>query len=223
MPRSLRNQEPGLIRHVMGRGNGRMTIFVDDLDYRQFIQLFSQMVEDFDVECWNYCAMSNHYHATLVPRLRNISAAMQWLNGSYARWWNRRHVKVGHAFQGRFKAQIVQRDSYALTLSRYVALNPVRAALVKRPEEWRWSSYASIIGLRPAPSFLAIDATLGLFGEADRPVLQKRFAEFVLASCEDERDDRIRSNQRVLGDVAFKISIGARGASSPKPQERLVL
>jgi len=198
-----------------------MTIFTDNVDYRQFIQLFSQMVEKFDVECWNYCLMPNHYHATVVPRLCNISAAMQWLNGSYAQWWNRRHVRVGHAFQGRFKAQIVQRERYALTLSRYVALNPVRAALVKRPEEWRWSSYASIIGLRPAPSFLAIDMTLGLFGDADRSVLEQRFAEFVLASCNDEEDDRISSNRRVLGDVAFRTSLGAGRSSSAQAPDRL--
>jgi REP element-mobilizing transposase RayT len=190
-----------------------MTIFIDDLDYRQFHQLFRQTVEKFDLECWNYCWMPNHYHATIVPRLRNISAAMQWLNSGYAQWWNRRHVKVGHAFQGRFKAQIVQRDGYALALSRYVALNPVRAGLVKRPEEWRWSSYAAIIGLSPAPSFLTIDATLGLFGEADRSVLQKRFADFVLARYEGEVDDRIRSNEHVIGDVAFKT--GVRAGSDP--------
>jgi len=182
-----------------------MTIFLDDWDYRHFIQLLRQVVEDFDIECWNYCAMPNHYHATLRPRLPNISKAIQHLNGCYAQWWNRRHKKVGHVFQGRFKAQLVQRDGYALALARYVALNPVRAGLVPRPEKWRWSSYATTIGLRPHLSFLAVDATLGLVGDATRTTLQKRFTDFVLDDGEDEAtDDRIRSADRVLGDVAFR-------------------
>jgi len=192
----------------MARGNGRMTIFLDDLDFRTFTQLFRETVEDFKIKCWNYCAMPNHYHATLRPTMPNISTAIQYLNSNYARWWNHRHGKVGHVFQGRFTAQIVQQDGYALTLSRYVALNPVRAGLVTRPEDWRWSSYASLIGLRPIPSFLDVDATLTLFGDGETASRRQRFADFVLASCEDETDDdRIRSSTKILGDTAFKASI----------------
>jgi len=191
-----------------------MTIFFDDRDYRYFIQLLRTLVEKFDVECWNYCAMPNHYHATLRPRLPNISAAMHYLNGHYAQWWNARHRSVGHVFQGRFKAQIVQRDGYALALSRYVALNPVRARLVRRPEQWRWSSYAAIIGQVSAPSFLAVDTTLGLFGDSQRTTLQKRFADFVLSRCDDEMvDDQIRSNNHVLGDPMFNASVRVPAAA----------
>jgi len=207
MARRRRIQTPDLVRHVMARGNGRMTIFLDDYDYRQFIQLFRQVVEDFRLECWNYCLMPNHYHATVRPALPNVSTAMQQLNSRYAQWWNRRHAKVGHVFQGRFKAQIVQRDSYALALSRYVALNPVRARLVERPEQWRWSSFAPTIGLRPIPPFLAVEATLALFGEGDQSTRQKRFADFVLAGFDDDADDRMRSNDQVLGDVAFRAGV----------------
>jgi putative transposase len=189
----------------MSRGNGRMTIFLDDLDYRHFMQLFREAIEDFQLECWNYCLMPNHYHATVQPTLPNLSLAFQHLNGEYAKWWNRRHTKVGHAFQGRFKAQIVQRESYAMALSRYVALNPVRAQLVERAEDWPWSSYAAIAGLKPAPAFLSIDATLTLFGEADRQTLQRRFVDLVHAGCNDDGiDDRIRSSSRILGDGPFK-------------------
>jgi putative transposase len=195
----------------MARGNGRMTIFLDDEDRRQFLQLFHEVLEDFALDCWNYCLMPNHYHATLRPTLPNISAAVQQLNGRYGQWWNQRHTKVGHVFQGRFKAQIVQRDGYALSLSRYVALNPVRAGLVERPEEWPWSSYASTIGLCPSPPFLCVGATLAMFGDADRATLQKRFAEFVLADDEDAvTTERLRSSQRIIGDADFKT--GIRGA-----------
>ena len=91
--------------------------------------------------------MPNHYHATLQPSQPNLSEALRRLNSVYARWWNERHQRVGHVFQGRFKDQIVDRDSYLLTLSRYVVMNPVRAGLVERPEDWRWSSYRATAGL----------------------------------------------------------------------------
>jgi putative transposase len=144
--------------------------------------------------------MPNHYHATIRPLQPNLSAALQQLNGRYAQYWNRRHRRVGHVFQGPFKAQIVQDDGYALTLSRYIVLNPVRARLVERPEDWRWSSYAATIGLRPMPSFLADHAALALFGDASLSILRQRFINFVRAGCVDDMDDDlIRSTDLILG------------------------
>jgi putative transposase len=147
MARKPRIQTPGLLRHVVSRGNGRMCIFLDDGDYRQFVHLLGLVCEEYAVECWSYCLMPNHYHAALRPQRANISAAIRCLNGEYAQWWNRKHGKVGHAFQGRFKDQIVQRERYLLALLRYIALNPVRAGLAPRPEEWDWSSYRALAGL----------------------------------------------------------------------------
>jgi hypothetical protein len=115
---------------------------------------------------------------------------------------------VGHVFQGRFKDQVVEQESYLLTLSRYVVMNPVRAELVKHPEDWRWSSYRATLGLSPPPAFLAADATLGLFGDADVRTLQERFASHVAARADDAALlDRIRSNDRILGASAFKIAV----------------
>ena len=185
-----------------------MTIFRDDRDYRRFLQVLDEVVDEFKVECLNYCGMPNHYHATIRPTLPNISDAMQALNSRYAQWWNWRHNSVGHVFQGRFKAQIVEREQYALVLSRYIAMNPVRARLVERPEDWRWSSYAATIGLCDAPSFLSTQATLALLGEADSITLQKRFANFVNGGHEDDVTvDHIRSNALVLGSDSFKAAV----------------
>lgn len=198
----------------MSRGNGRMRIFRDSRDCRRFLELLRHVVEEYQVECWNYCLMRNHYHATMMPRLPNISAAIQALNGTYGQWWNKRHQTVGHVFQGRFKAQIVQHDAYAMTLSRYVAQNPVRARLVGRAEDWKWSSYGQLIGKEPAASFLSAAPTLAFFGEGDRNTLQKRFADFVQAGCTDEAiDERLRSPERVVGDANFKraVEFEARG------------
>jgi REP element-mobilizing transposase RayT len=182
-----------------------MAIFLDDADYRQFVHVLGEIVERFNIQCWNYCVMPNHYHATLEPGGANLSEALRCLHSHYAQWWNRRHQRAGHVFQGRFKDQIVDRESYLLALSRYVVMNPVRAGLVKRPEDWPWSSYRATAGLCPVPSFLSTSLTLRLFGDSSDGELQPMFVEFVTASVEEpELSDRIRSNDRVLGSHAFK-------------------
>jgi putative transposase len=199
----------------MSRGNGRMTIFLDDTDYRRFVFLLGDVLEELEIECWNYCLMPTHYHAVLRPTKANLSEALRRLNGTYASWWNWRHGRVGHVFQGRFKDQIVQEEGYLLALNRYVARNPVRAKLVDLPEQWAWSSYSATIALKPVPPFLMIDPVLAPFGDGDQHVLQMRYAQHVGADGDDGRplEDRIRSNERILGDAEFKRSfqIGEHG------------
>lgn len=208
MARRKRRQEPHLVYHVMTRGNGRMTIFEDDQDYRYYLSLFSDVMQDFEIQVWNFCSMPNHTHATLQPTAANLSKAMKLMNGSFAQWWNRRHGHVGHVFQDRFKSQIVQADRHLLELCRYVPLNPVRARLVSSPADWPWSSYGSILGTRPAPSFLNLDCTLRLFGDDDRAAQRARFSEFVFADPDQELQDRFRGREPIVGDRAFKIAVG---------------
>ena len=100
-----------LVRHVMARGNGRMSIFLDDTDYRQFVHLLGDVVEDLEIQCWNYCRDAESFprHAAARP-CRTCRKRSRRINGRYAQWWNRRHGRVGHVFQGRFKDQIVQRE-----------------------------------------------------------------------------------------------------------------
>lgn len=204
----------------MSRGNGQMKIFLDEADYRHFVHVLGDVVDGAAIRCWNYCLMPNHYHLTVQPTKPNLSEAIRRVNSVYAQWWNRRHTRVGHVFQGRFKDQIVERESYLLTLSRYVVMNPVRADLVKRPEDWRWSSYRATVGLAPPSSFLAASATLELFGDGDVSTLQTRFASHVIARMDDVASlDRIRSNDRILGTNLFKDAVAAardqdRAASS---------
>jgi len=207
MARPARIQAPDLIRHVMSRGNGKMPIFLDRDEYQKFIDLLACVASEFGLECWNYCVMPNHYHATLRPTRANLSDALQRLNGMYGRWWNRRHERIGHVFQGRFKGQIVDRESYLLALSRYVVMNPVRAGLVDRPEAWPWSSYSATVGLRPAPSFLSTESTLQLFAGRQDCSAQERFAEWVMTKDDPAATDWIRSNERVLGSRAFRDAV----------------
>jgi REP element-mobilizing transposase RayT len=200
-----------------------MRIFLDETDYRRFVLCFAQMIEDFAIECWSYCVMPNHYHATLRPTRANLSDAMQHLNSRYAQWWNRRYGKVGHVFQGRFKDQIVQEERYLLVLSRYIANNPVRAGLVKHPADWRWSSYAAIAGMQHVPCFLKSDVVLAQFGEEDRRLLQQRFAAYVCGSDDPEMEEQLRSPRVVLGDAAFRTAVpadGVRPGSDPEGSER---
>ena len=185
-----------------------MKIFLDDSDYIRFLDLVADTVDEFQVECWNYCVMPNHYHLAVRPTLPNLSEAIQALNSCYAQWWNRRHETVGHVFQGRFKDQIVDHDEYLLALSRYIALNPVRAGIVDEPTDWRWSSYAATIGLKPLHPALMVSDVLRQFGDEDVETLQSRYATFVASPLTHPcTDERIRSRERILGSSAFKLSI----------------
>jgi len=176
-----------------------MAIFLDDADYRQFLRIFADVADGFDLECWNYCLMPNHYHATIRPRRPNLSEAIRRVNGVYAQWWNRRHGSVGHVFQGRFKAQVVAHDDYLLTLSRYVVMNPVRAGLVKDAAAWPWSSYRATAGLATMPAFLKPSGTLSLFGQGPDTLLREQFVSFISNAVEDlAAIEQFRSDQRVL-------------------------
>ncbi|HEY2431989.1 MAG TPA: transposase [Vicinamibacterales bacterium] len=212
MARYKRIREQGLLRHVMSRGNGRMGIFLDDTDYRKFLYILGDVLDEYDVDCWDACVMPNHYHLALMNRRPNLGEAMKHLNGEYATWWNAHHGRVGHVFQGRYKDQIVQRESYLRNLLVYVALNPVRAGLVTSPELWPWSSYRCTAGLSPNPGFLRIEPVLAVFGDGPEDVLRDRYVRHVRGGLpEDDTSYKdFRSRQRILGDRQFKLEVRQR-------------
>ena len=161
MARPLRIEFPGAVYHVTARGERREPIFVDDEDRRALLEIVAQALSRFDAEVLSYCLMGNHYHFVLHTRQGKLSLVMRHINGVYTQAFNRRHNKVGHLFQGRFKAILVDRDAYLLEVCRYVDLNPVRARMVRKPEAWAWSSYRAHVGGVPAPAWLD---TAGLHG-----------------------------------------------------------
>jgi REP element-mobilizing transposase RayT len=185
-----------------------MRIFLDDRDYRTFLRVLADVVVSFDVECWDYCIMPNHCHLTLCPRKANLSNAMGHLNGVYAMWWNAAHANVGHVFQGRFKAQIVQREGYLLALCRYIARNPVRAGLVEHPGDWEWSSYRALADGRN-PGFLTDEFILSQFGGSDLAQARARYVNHVIGIPPEtgEIEDRLRSKEAVIGDPQFKTQL----------------
>jgi len=133
MARPLRIEFPGAVFHVTSRGDRRESIFADDVDREDFLAVLAVALDRFDAQSLAYCLMGNHYHLVLYTCQANLSLLMRQINGAYTQRFNRRHGKVGHVFQGRFKAILVDRESYLLELCRYVELNPVRAGMVGQP------------------------------------------------------------------------------------------
>jgi putative transposase len=178
MARPLRLHIPHAFYHVMSRGNAKQLIFVEAADYERFLELLQSTSSRFGVRCHAYCLIRNHFHLLLEPDIDPLSRMMQQLNSAYSQSFNRRHDRVGHVLQGRFKALLVDRDEYFLQLLRYIMLNPVEAGLVDDPGAWRWSSYRATAGLTEPPSFLALSDVWNLFDVSVRDA-QRRFVAFV--------------------------------------------
>jgi len=182
-----------------------MKIFLDENDYRMFMFLLAEVVKDYDLECFDVCLMVNHFHLSLRNRRRNLSAAMQKLKGEYGSYWNERHRRAGHVFEGRFKDQLVQHELYFRHLIRYIALNPVRAGLVTDPGDWPWSSYRFTAGLAPCPEFLASHLVLRELAGGEDAAARSAYVDLIAAPLSDLRAFQLfRSRRRVLGDAAFK-------------------
>lgn len=203
MTRPLRLHGCGLIYHVMARGNARMPIYRDDHDHRRFLDLLEHVVQRYALKCWVYCLMPNHYHLVVQATDDNLSLAMRQLNGVYAQWWNRRHERVGHVTQGRFKAQVVQEERYLLAVCRYVLLNPVRAGLASKADAWEWSSAAATLGQKEGRPFLSPGLLLDACGGADPASKRARLAAVLATDQLVDVSTAIRDDRRVIGDEAF--------------------
>ncbi len=179
MARPLRLHVPGMLYHVVARGNEKQCIFHDDVDYCAFLELLGQALERFGARCPSYCLLWNHYHLLLKAGTLPISRLMQQLNSSYCQRFNRRHGRVGHVLQGRFYSRIVEDGAYAREVLRYIALNPVNAGRAGDPREWPWSSFRFAMRAEAQPQFLALDEVWSAFGTSDPDVGRSRLEEFV--------------------------------------------
>jgi putative transposase len=179
MPRPLRVQLAGGLYHIGARGNRGQKIFVDETDYKRFLELLAVAMERFQWRCHAYCLMPNHFHLVIETSEPNISGGMQRLNGTYAQWFNVRHGYEGHLFQGRFFSELIESAHHLLELSRYIVLNPVRAGLCRDAGGWPWSSYRAFVGEVRRASFLTVGWLLRLFG-SEPPRARERFRRFVL-------------------------------------------
>jgi putative transposase len=163
MSRPLRLELAGGLYHVTSRGDGREDIYLSDADRQVWLEVLGQVCERFNWVCHAWCQMTNHYHIVIETPEGNLAQGMRQLNGVYTQRFNRAHSRVGHVFQGRYKAILVERDSYLLELARYVVLNPLRAKMVERLENWKWSSFWASCGQEVAPKWLQTDWILAQF------------------------------------------------------------
>ncbi|MBK6789506.1 MAG: transposase [Betaproteobacteria bacterium] len=220
MSRPLRIEFPGATYHVTARGDRREAIFVDDTDRAGLLDVLAQGLQRFDAVALAYCLMGNHYHFVLQTRQANLSRLMRHVNGVHTQRFNRRHGQVGHLFQGRFKAILVDTDAYLLTLCRYVELNPVRAGWAADPLAWAWSSCRAHVGAAPAPVWLD---TQGLHAQlmgrecrtaAEAAQAARRYAALLESDPALQIWPGALQRQIYLGDDAFVGRMQALGGST---------
>ena len=178
MARPLRIEFKNALYHVTSRGDGQEDIYMDDDDRLNYLGVLAEVCERYNWVLQAYCLMSNHYHLLIETPDSNLSKGMRQLNGVYTQRFNRKHQRVGHIFQGRYKAILVEKDAYLLELARYIVLNPVRAQMVRSAKDWPWSSYRATAGLSSTPPWLSTEWLLSAFAKR-KSVAAEYFRKFV--------------------------------------------
>jgi putative transposase len=225
MARPLRLEYEGAVYHVTSRGNERSVIFRDDRDRAKFLEILGSVASGSRWILHGYCLMGNHFHLLIETPLANLSRGMQRLNGRYTQWFNFRHHRAGHLFQGRFKAILVEKEEHLLELCRYIVLNPVRAGMVEIASKWRWSSYRATSGAINAPSWLEVDWTLSQFSSR-RQTARRIYRQFVSDGKGGRSPMKDVWGQVYLGGKIFRKEIDLRlkghrlGHDVPSPQRR---
>ena len=209
MARPRRFQFPGAHYHVTDRGNAKGDIFYDDHDRHDFLCLMHKVAIRLRWDVLAYCLMPNHYHLFVATPDPSLSAGIQRLNGTYALRFNRRHDRVGHLFQGRFKAALVDSQAYLLAVIRYIAWNPVKAGFCRVPEDWRWSSHAAAMGLAPGVGILAWDRVLGEFGPDPESGVAE-YMKFISDIAGSEQELGEFTNPQIIGDKTFTEAMSER-------------
>lgn len=227
MTRPLRIEFAGALYHVTSRGNAQADIYLDDEDRKNYLDVLQDVCERFNWVIHAYCLMSNHYHLLIETPDSNLSKGMRQLNGVYTQRFNRKHNRVGHVFQGRYKAILVQKESYLLELARYIVLNPVRAQMVRSAKDWPWSSYRATAGFIKAQKWLTVDWVLAAFSRRKSNAM-KMYSAFVSEGRNQPKPWEELKNQIYLGDESFvddmqcKISPETSLSEVPSSQKRQV-
>ena len=204
MPRKPRIEYANAIYHVMSRGNRGGAIFEDDADRELFLETLGKACSKTGWVVHCYVLLGNHYHILLETPSGNLPQIMRHINGAYTTYFNVKRSRSGHLFQGRYKAILVDADAYAKELSRYIHLNPVRAKMAEKPEEYKWSSYLDYIGERKSPEWLNRDFILGYFGNKV-PAAEREYKKFVSGLEGKEYESPLKEvfASTILGDRGF--------------------
>jgi putative transposase len=195
MARPIRIEYPGAFYHVTCRGNERKPIFRDDADRHTFLDTLETSLETFNASLHGYVLMDNHFHLIIETHEANLGKLMQRFNTAYTVYYNHRHNRNGHLYQGRYKAILIDADEYLLELSRYVHLNPVRIRKNSRfpiekkkaiLESYRWSSYGGYIHRDQRQPFMTYDMILAMVGDQDTPKSRRQYRRFVLSGITED-------------------------------------
>lgn len=228
MTRPLRIQFPGAYYHVTCRGNERRAIYRDDADREMFLEKLRGSLANYQVELHAYVLMANHFHLMVATPKGNLSQFMRHFNISYTAAFNRRHRRVGHLYQGRYKAIVVDQDRYLLELSRYVHLNPIRLTpyrgkgvgeQIRYLARYRWSSLGGYLEVKSKQPWMHYDMVLGQVGGR-----QRKYAEFVREGIEGGYDTPWQSvsGQVLLGEERFVEKIKGKVGSGSKREQPAV-
>jgi REP element-mobilizing transposase RayT len=163
---------PDTFYHVLSRGNERKEIFRDEKDHLRFLDTLGKMVKRFKLEIHAYVLMKNHFHLLVHTKEANLSRAIQWLGVSYSVWFNQRHHRSGHLFQGRFKSFLIENERYFTAMCLYIHGNPLRARIVRRLSGYRWSSYQGYADKKHEVSWLTTELVLGMYGGSRKRFLR---------------------------------------------------
>jgi putative transposase len=196
MARPLRIEYEGAFYHVTSRGNEGRRVYFSKSDYDKFVDYLKRGKEKYQYLLHGYVLMTNHYHLLIETPLPNLNRVMHYLNGSYTNYFNLKRNYRGHLLQGRYKAILVDRDSYLLELSRYFHLNPVRAKIVERPEDYPYSSYRAYIG-RGKDDIVDRDVVLGMMAKDSRKAI-KLYRDFVSGAIGDKIESPLK---KVFGGI----------------------
>jgi len=203
--RKPRVHYPGALYHAILRGNSGQTIFFDDNDRTRFYLLIQEGVERFGHRIHAFCLMTNHVHLAIQIADISLSRILQNLSFRYTRWVNWRQGKTGHLFQGRYKAVLIDADTYLQELTRYIHLNPVRAGMVRETEKYPWSSYRAYLGLETIP-WLTTDWVLSQFSKR-LSVARRAYMRFIQegkgGGHQEEYHRGSDTDSRILGDDTF--------------------
>ncbi|HIJ87321.1 MAG TPA: hypothetical protein HPP97_06485 [Desulfuromonadales bacterium] len=209
MARPLRIEYPGAFYHVTSRGNEQKDIFRSRRDREQFLSYLQTASERYGAVIHAYCLMSNHYHLLLKTPEGNLSQIMRHINGAYTTYFNIKRKRAGHLFQGRYKAIIVDADAYALELSRYIHLNPLRTGMVIMPEKYEWSSYRNFTGFSETPEWLKTGFILDCIN-AKNDI--SKYREFVENAINQENESPLNGviASTILGSAEFIKDISSK-------------
>ena len=212
MARSAREKSASGIYHVMVRGINRQDIFFDDEDYQRFLETMKRVKENRRCAIYGYCLMGNHVHLILHEKAEELSVIMQRMGTSYAWWYNQKYDRGGHVFQNRFQSETVETEAYLLGVLRYIHNNPVKAKLVARPEEYRWSSCQAYYEQKDSEGLLQASFILDILNSS-REVANKQFAEFMQKANTDQFMDVLVKQRKSDEDLAQEVKTMLNGQS----------